>query len=376
MQRLTRFEAPGDLQVISMYMAIDPANRKTIAADVDSLLHEVRPLSKDPDIEHQVRMSLREDIERIEELVKNELPIERAAAIFACSGGGLFEVIELPRAVGTRVTVEATPWVRPLLTVLEEYERLLAVVVEREGAHLWELYLGQYRDAGRLRGPELRRFGAEGRRAHSPQHHDDKGDRLERQFFKDLAAALEHLSYDVLVFGGHEHELPHLLEVLPQPVSERTIGTFAIDPGTATPAQVRERAEEILEEHERERERGLAQEVEESVAAGGRAALGLESCLWAASVQAVQTLLVTEDATAPGVVCEEGHWLAAGGDRCPVCGRETRATEDVIEDLVEKVSESGGSVRHIRIEDTVLDKQLTGALLRFPLPPDPREEGS
>jgi peptide chain release factor subunit 1 len=369
--RITGFE-PGELRVISVYMAIDPADRKSIPADVDSLLHQVRPLSKDQDLPHEVRMSLRQDIERIEELVKDELPIERAAAIFACSGGGLFEVVALPRAVGNRIRVDAIPWVRPMLAVFEEYERMIAVVLDRQGARLWEVYLGEERDAGRVKGPELRRRGAAGRRANSPQHHEDKADRLERQFFKDLVHALEHLSYDVLVFGGHEQELAHLVEMLPQPMSERTIGTFAIDPSTATPAEVRDRAQAILDDHDRERQRGLVDEVAEAVAAGGRGTLGLEHCLWAASVDAVDTLLVQAGATAPGVVCEESHWLATSGDICPLCGQETRATEDVIEDLVEMVSDEGGHVRHVR-EDTIMRRHVTGARLRFPLPPDPRE---
>jgi peptide chain release factor subunit 1 len=370
-ERITGFQA-GDLRVVSMYLAIDPGDRKSIPVTADGLLREVRSLSKDRSIDHEVRLSLRQDVERIEEFVKNELPIQRAAAIFSCTGGGLFEVVALPRALGSRVMVDATPWVRPMLAVLEEYERLIAVVVERQGAHLWELYLGAQRDAGRVEGPELRRLGASGRRANSPEHHEDKAERLERQFFKGLTRVLEHLSYDVLAFGGHEHELQHLLQMLPQPVSERTIGTFAIDPSTATPTEVRERAEAILEDHVRDRERQLVDEVAERVAAGRRAALGIEPCLWAASVAAVDTLLVEEGATVPGVVCDESHWLATSGERCPVCGLETRPTDDVIEALVETVSDEGGSIRHVSVE-TVLRQELTGALLRFPLPPDPRD---
>ncbi|HWC86085.1 MAG TPA: hypothetical protein VG388_06080 [Solirubrobacteraceae bacterium] len=367
--RITGFDA-GDLSVISMYLAIDPGDRKSIYAEADSLLHDARALSKDHELEHEVRLSLRQDIERIDELIHSAPPQEKALAIFACSGAGLFEVLPLPRPVRTRITVDATPWARPMLAVLEEYERLLAVVVERQGAHLWEVYLGAERDAGRLKGPDLRRLGAAGRRAHSAQHHDDKGDRVERRFYKDLAGALEHLSYDVLVFGGHEHELPHLIEVLPPPVSERTIGTFAIDPSTATSAEVRDRAQALLDEHERERQHRLVDEVAESMAAGGLATLGLDECLWGASMNAVQTLLVEEGATVPGVVCDESGWLARSADICPLCGKETRATDDVIDELVEAVIDEGGSIRHITVE-TELRKRLTGASLRFPLPPLP-----
>jgi peptide chain release factor subunit 1 len=365
--RLTGFE-PTDLPVVSMYMAFDPADRKSIRAEADSMLHELRSVSKDRSLAHEARVSLRQDIERTEELFGDNPPIQRAMAIFACSGADLFEVVALPRALRTRLTVNGRPSVGPMLAVLQEYERLLAVVVERHGAHAWEIYLGAERDAGRVKGPDLRRFGAAGRRASSPQHHEDKGERVERTFFKDLAGALEHLSYDVLAFGGHEPELSHLMEALPRPVSERTIGTFAIDPSTATAAEVRERAQALLDEHDRERQRRRVDGVTEAVAAGAHAALGLEDCLWGASTAAVQTLLVEEGARVPGVVCDESRWLARSGDICPLCGSETRHTNDVIEELVEAVIDAGGSIYHIAV-DTPLRKHLTGAELRFPLPP-------
>jgi peptide chain release factor subunit 1 len=72
------------------------------------------------------------------------------------------------------------------------------------------------------------------------------------------------------------------------------------------------------------------------------------------------------------VVCDESGWLARSGETCPLCGRETRATDDVIEELIERVIGASGSVRHIGV-DTVLGKHLTGASLRFPLPPGPEQ---
>ena len=366
--RITGFDA-GDLRVVSMYLGLDPGDRRATGTEADSLLHELRTRSKDRALAHAVRVSLRGDINRIDEVIKNDPPQEKAIAIFACSGAGLFELVPLPRTVRARVEVAPTPYVRPMLAVLEQYERLLAVVADRKGAHVWEVYVGAIRDAGRVKGPDLRRFGAAGRRAESPQHHEDKAERLERTFFKELAETLQHLSYDVLVLGGHEEELPHLTRILPKEVSERTIGTFAIDPSTATAAEVRDRAQAILDDRERERQRRLVDDVAESEAAGGLATMGLDPCLWAASLKAVELLLVEDGATAPGVVCDESGWFARNGDVCPECGRKTRATEDIIEEVVEAVIDDGGSIHDIR-EETQLGTQVLGARLRFPLPPE------
>ncbi len=75
--------------------------------------------------------------------------------IFSCSGAAFFELASLPRAVRDRIIVHATPWIRPMVSVLAEYHRCCAAVVDPAQTHLWELYLGAVRDADQLQGPRL-----------------------------------------------------------------------------------------------------------------------------------------------------------------------------------------------------------------------------
>jgi peptide chain release factor subunit 1 len=147
-------------------------------------------------------------------------------------------------------------------------------------------------------------------------------------------------------------------------------GTFSIAPHTATTATVRPHAEAILDRYELDEQRRAVSELLETVASGGLAAAGLEPCLWAGSVAAVGTLLVQEEAEAPGVVCDASGWFATSGETCPLCGGPTRKTPDVIDELVEAVIDEGGSIQHVRAE-TELRQHLTAAWLRFPLPPGP-----
>src|SRR5258708_9206801 len=127
----------------------------------------------------------------------------------------------------------------------------------------------------------------------------------------------------------------------------------------------------ILEGYQREHDQRLVSRVLEKAAVGGPAALGLESCLWAGSVTAINTLLIQDGVTIPGVVCDESSWLAPSGETCPLCGRPTRRTPDVIDELVAAVLDEGGSTRHIEAH-TTLSQYLVAAELRFPLPPVPQ----
>jgi peptide chain release factor subunit 1 len=372
LDRIMRFHG-GELSVVSVYVALPPGPeaRRELRSKADSLLHQIRHLGDDRSLDHDARVSLRDDIERIEEMVSHEILSPGTLAIFSCSRAGLFEVVRLPRAVRDRIMVDETPWIRPMLAVLDEYPRCCIAVVDRESAQFRELYLGELRDAGRLDGRTLRKPAYGGWHGFAERHVSNKVEELAKRHFREVAAALDHLfrrdRYDLLAIGGHEHELPRFMEFLPRRLRERVAGTFSIDLGTATNATIREQAEDVLERHELDEQRRSVAEVLGLAAAGGWAAVGLEECLWAGSAAAVETLLVQEGAIAAGVVCDQSGWLATAGATCPLCGLPTRQTPDVINELVEVVIDEGGSIRHIRAE-TDLREHLVAASLRFEVP--------
>jgi peptide chain release factor subunit 1 len=202
----------------------------------------------------------------------------------------------------------------------------------------------------------------------------NKADELSKRHYRTVVGILDELfrtgGYDLLIVGGHDYEVPAFLEFLTYDLRNRVAGSFSIDPTTAPLAEIRANGDSILERYERDEEQRLVAEVLEKVAAGGLTTVGLEACLWAGSVAAIQTLLVPDDATAPGVVCDESGWLALAGDTCPLSGKPTRHTPDVIDELAEAVIDEGGSIKHVEA-DTKLTEYTVAAALRFPLPPLP-----
>jgi peptide chain release factor subunit 1 len=370
-RRIEGLHAHG-LPIVSMYVPVPPGpeGRKLLSSEIDSLLHQIRPLTGDHDLEHAERLSLREDIERIGEFVESRGFKSGTLAIFSCSGADVFDAIGLPRPVRARVTIDATPNARPMTAVLDEYKRCCAAMVDRETAYAWELYLGEALDTGALPGSKRRGAG----HAVNERRNDHRAEELEKRHFREVAAALDELfrsrGYDVLVLGGHEDELPRFTAMLSTPLRERVVGTFRADQQSIRPAMAREQAEAILRRHEQAEHKRMVAEVMARAAAGGRAAVGLEPCLWGGSLRAVETLFVQEAASAPGVVCDESRWLALSGERCPLCGRATRHTPDVIDELVEAVIDDGGSIHHVPA-DAGLGRRLVAAALHFELPPAP-----
>jgi peptide subunit release factor 1 (eRF1) len=376
-ERIVSFDG-GDLPVLSAYVAVevDPGNRapRTHAA---SLMHTIRPLTEDGTLGHAARVSLRADIERIEEASQHEGWKPGTTAIFACSGARFYEEVALPRTIRDRAVADATPFTRPMLAVLDEYHRACVVVIDRESARLWELYQGELRETGKLEDESVRKAAYAG--FHGLEEHGarNRAAELAKRHFRHVATELGSLcgaaGSELLIVGGHREELSPFIEMLPSALRTRVAGSFTVDPHTATRTTIRDAAAAIVERFERDEERERVTKVLETAAAGGPAALGLERCLWAGSVAAVDLLLVQEDAVAPGVVCPEGHWLAPAGATCPVCGARTRDTPDVIDELVEAVIDAGGAIEHVEAE-TALREHTIAAALRFPLPPMPASD--
>ena len=378
--RLTHFEANG-LPVVSAYLAHpkeEPARERGPHSRVSALLHDLRQRADDETLSRDARLSLRGDIDRIEDAASATRWRRGAVALFSCSRSGLFELLELPRPVRDRIVVDRTPWTRPMLALLEESHRACVVVLDKATARLWEYYQRELVELDSVRDPILRKHNYAGWGGYDEKHVSDKAAELAKKHYRRVADLLEDVvrsgAYDAVVVGGHPEEFSHFVDQLPDQVRSRVAGDFAVDLRTVTIGEVKQATDKIMERYERDAERRLVEDVLGTAAAGGMATVGVEPSLWAGSVAAIERLLVEDDATMAGVVCEQCGWLGLSGDVCPVSGDGTRQSPDVVGELAESVIDNSGSVNHV-LADTPLRGQTLAAALRFPLPPDPTQRG-
>src|SRR5215217_4005191 len=144
---LTRLRRPADLRpergrVLSVYMDLDPSEFATPPARaslVTSLItdarHQVDALA---DLSHDELKSLRNDVEAVREALTQPGIADdgaRGAAVFACELAGLFETIRLPYPIASRVVIDETPWVEPLLRA--RAERWCVLLANRRNASVF-----------------------------------------------------------------------------------------------------------------------------------------------------------------------------------------------------------------------------------------------
>lgn len=374
LDRIIQLSGDG-LPLMSVYVQVpvDPRDRADLLGRLNSVLDQVEPMAKDKSVDRAARLSLRGDMERMREVVKTEHWRPGSVVFFSCSARDVFEAVQLPRAVRDRVVLDDTPWVRPMLVVVEEYARCCVAVVDRATAKVWELFADEIEPVGSLSDRKLRKPNYAANMAEDRVH--NKAEELAKKHYRHVAAELAELyeadGYDLLAVGGHRFEVPHFLDALPRDLRERVAGTFTVDPHAVELGEIKQNADAIVARYLREVDLRLVSEVLERAAmARGYGVLGVADCLWAATVKAVETLLVQDGAAVAGVVCTNCGWLGMSGDACPLCEHATRHTGDILDELAQAVIDEDGAVRHVKA-DTDIKEHLAVASLRFPLPPMP-----
>ena len=89
--------------------------------------------------------SVHDDLSRIEAYVRGGLDRSdtRGLAIFACADSNLWEVIELPVPVRSRVVINHAPAVGQLESVVQEHESIGVLLADRQRARLFVFELGR-----------------------------------------------------------------------------------------------------------------------------------------------------------------------------------------------------------------------------------------
>ncbi len=368
--RLRQMDTHG-FPVLSVYVNLQPGpeSLRTVPARMKDLLTGVEAAAADLPREH--RLSLRADVETLEnDLGRFGADLGRSVAVFRSNGAGIDQQFVLPGPVRERAIVDTSAYLRPLEAMIEYYSRYGVAVVGRRFASIFRFSMDQLETWEEMRDEEVRKSNFGGFAGYEEQRVRARADEIAAKHYRAVAGRLAELKrsedgFDFLILGGPEVHVEGTIEALPPDVAELVAGTFVIDPGTMTPATVKERSRVIAAEWEEREDERLIDELLDTAASGGRAVLGLDAVCSVVNQRAVDTLYVQAGETTPGTVCTGCGRVSRERDEiCSVCGAPTIPVPDVIDRLSESVRAAGGSVRHI-LSPGPLSEFEVGARLRY-----------
>jgi peptide chain release factor subunit 1 len=302
-------------RVVSVYLDLDPERFATAparASQIGSLVDEAsRAVERDSTLDHEERIALRDDLERIHSyLLSREPPFKgaRALAVFCSLRDDLFEVVQLTRPADGIVVIERTPYIEPLIRAAQDRRWCVALVSRRDGRILTgptDRLEERERITDNVHGQQDQ--GGWSQANYERSYEKDADDHL-RRVAHVLARRWRHERFDRLALGGPVEIVSRfesmLNEELRSRLAERRVD---VDVSTATDDQVRDAVASLVDEDERRRERAALDRMAAGIASGGRAVGGPEATVEALNERRVEKLLI-----------ETGFDRRAG--RCPSCG--------------------------------------------------------
>lgn len=365
--------SPGEHRVVSCYLKLEARDRAR-GKYLVKLKNRARAAEQGIErlgLTRAIADEVRRDIGRVQDYLRDaaNLPATQGIAVFACEGVGLFEAVPLPVVHRSRLGVDATPLVRELASVEDEFGRLLTVIVDRTSARFFEVTAYHTRELPGLRSESTRgRFHGDqngfgwGEHTYNNRIREEKQRHLEavaRQLFSLDRAHPAH----GIILAGTGTDAAAVQPFLHSYLVERLMGSVKLNPKDASPASVHDATLAVREGFERATERHLVDELHEHLG-DGWAVNGVSNTLKALARGQVRSLLVDAEATTPGVrFADTGALGVAARD-----GRgqgEPVPVLDVIDDAIEE-----GLRQHVDV-NVVYDESAAGridglaGLLRF-----------
>jgi peptide chain release factor subunit 1 len=344
-ERMLGFDAHGE-RVLTAYLQVNPGTDVGRRADTQ-LQAALQPLYAQLEDQQAAKLKLEEE-RVLGELARLE-PGARGVAIFASAPAGLCLLAPLPLPAGPLAYWDERPHLRPLLALVDEFERTIVAITDHHRARFFRIFLDRIEEIH-----DVWDF--------VPKHHEQGGmaqsniarrrDEAVKWHLRRVSNVLSQIvdeeGVDRIVLGGPPDVEAELRRLLPRRLRSRIIGALHVAL-IAPPIEILTRARRIMQQAERAYETERVQEVLEAVGRG-QAALGRAPV--AAAVAAGQVLLLLADAQqhANGYTCSACELVLAdlNGGFCPACNGVVLERADFIEYLAERVIEQGGRFEEVR----------------------------
>lgn len=291
--RLLAF-TPGDMPVLSVYLDTRPDEHGRTPEVLPHLRREFKTLADSWPAGSPERHSFDADAERVLAYVGDD--VTRSAngvAIFACSGAGLFEALQLTAPFeATRIHVGEQPHLYQLVRLDERFPKYAAVLTDANAAAIYTFALGHAVAEDDVNGHKVHRVKVGG---WSQARYQRRAANAHEEHVKEIVARLQAIvREDVVghvVIAGDSVIVPLLLAAMPQELAAMT-ATAKLDVH-ASEHEVLDATLAVLQEQQALEEDKKVQHLLNEFRAGGLAATGIEATRAALANGQVEELLIS-----------------------------------------------------------------------------------
>lgn len=372
LQNLIEREARRGSPVLSVYLDTDQSREINFERGFEVVLKNMLREISQP-LDKQQRREFGADAERVRQFVRDYQDARRGLVICCDVSEDFFWYGELNVTLSNGAWWNETPYVRPLIEILDEYERFCVVLADKQQARLFTIHQGdieEYREAF-ARADVSHTKASDTEHLRSTMNSERKGGQHPQWHLKHVAELTFRLTkksdFDRLILAGPVEATSELSGLLPKWLRSRVVRHLAL-PIDADMEQVLEETLKVEEELERGHEVEVVEELITAASGNERAVLRLGPTLRAIQEQRVWQFVYADDFAPSGSECTNcAALLADKMEACTYCVQAVREVNDLIDRAAARVLEQGARVEQVRgaAAGRLQEVGSIGAFLRY-----------
>ena len=353
---------------VSMYLNVNPVTNPK----GDYVIHFKNMLRGISDgVEKKILKKITADIEKMEAfIVNNKRGFRKGLAILSSAEGAFWKDYNLAVPVKNGIIVDRTPYIEPLLDIINNYQRYAVVLVDKESARLFLVQLGEIVEYGEVHTADIPgKHKKGGWFALSQNHYERHIDYHVGLHLKDVIKKLETFlkaeKIENVVLGGSPEAVSMFREMIQKTVADKLIGAFSSEM-IAKNNEVLQKAMPVIAGYEKEKEKTSVSELMTGAMKGGNAVIGMENVLSALQEGRVMRLLFVKDFKESGFACKNCRYITKQKvSACPYCNNAIEQINYLVDLTAQKAVEHGAIVEVVSENKELSKAGNIGAFLRF-----------
>jgi peptide chain release factor subunit 1 len=311
------------------------------------------------------------DIEKIESyILSNKRGFKRGLAILSSQEKDFWQEFHLAVPIKNEIVIDSAPYIKPLLDILDNYQRYAILLVGKESARLFLVHLGEIEEYTEVHSADVpgrhKKGGWFALSEKSYERHTDYHVGLHlKDVLKELDSFLSGEYVGRMVIGGSEEAVVRVRTMLPQTTAAKIIGTFQAEM-FANGKEILEKVEPILRSFEEEEDAETIDDLLTRAMKNENAVIGIENVLNALQEGRIMKLVVLEDYKNIGLSCVNcGNLAIQELSSCPYCKGEMQKVNYIVDLVAQKAVEQGAMVEVVSKNKKLEESGSIGAFLRF-----------
>ncbi len=353
---------------ITLYLNVDPLFNKK-ADYMVHLKNMIKEVSES--LDRSVYKKVRDKLGKIEDYVLMNKTLFKKSLVMVMSSDGSFEKIyNLNIPLRNALVIDKTPFLKPLFNILSNYLRYAVLLVGKDTARIFIVYLGEIVEYGKVHTegvPGKHKKG--GWFALSQDHYERHIDYHVTLHLKDVLERFDSFlsSEDVegIILGGSQEAVSMVKDIIGKNIIDKVIGETGMEM-FAKSDEVLKKVEPIISSYIKKKREKEVEILINDALKNLNAVLGIDDVMNALEEKKVMRLYVIENLMVSGYHCRGCGFITTQKVKtCPYCNSIPEGRDNIMDLAMEKAIEQDALVEVVSGESRLREYGGIGALLRY-----------